>query len=151
MRQTNRWQPYPVKHSKHLELNRTTPKHWTQDKPSKQMNNSKTSLKFPRSGWCTKKNKTHHEYSATAVKGDRPHNRCLFKALLLILIGGWCFKKTCVYTFLEGQGSHHFHSGPSRSPWQVNALSLKSAAVSINGYPFGGAEMTYHEITKINH
>lgn len=70
---------------------------------------------------------------------------------LLILIGGWCFKKPCVYTFLGGQGSHHFHSGPSRSPWQVNALSLKFAAASINGYPFGGAEMTYHEITKINH
>lgn len=117
MRQTNRWQPYPVKHLKHLELNRTTPKHWTQDKPSKQMNNSKTSLKFPRSGWCTKKNKTHHEYSATAVKGDRPHNRCLFKALIDPYWGLVLQKTLCI----------HLSWGPGISPFSQWTFTVAMA------------------------
>ena len=117
MRQTNQWQLYPVKHLKHLELNRTAPKHWTQDKPSKQMNNSKTSLKFPRSGWCTKKNKTHHEYSATAVKGDRPHNRCLFKALIDPYWGLVLQKTLCI----------HLSWGPGISPFSQWTFTVAMA------------------------
>jgi len=63
------------------------------------------------------KNKTHHEYSATAVKGDRPHNRCLFKALIDPYWGLVLQKTLCI----------HLSWGPGISPFSQWTFTVAMA------------------------